>query len=705
MKRITAVFNSSLVNRYGMIMPITGLEANMNQTWDTPIPSSIGHDIHRATGYSSAIALHLQPGFAKLFGQTCFATSSEDMNSVRSVVGHTLTRLEAGLNQEKLAELKERLGANLSDHGRINAQGCAAYCDQGLASRVFPELFAKRDKDGLISVSELSSAAPGIYKKDGLLLFAHSFFRRSLSRYNSLNTPFLRRLGDVATDASLDVRIALDEDLLGHPDTLFETIELEYWWGPHFSDKLEDIRIGVTRHQAGDSARFFHAISAAEFWWYEQDELKTFECEELRDLDVPSMGKSNSEFGCRFVHSILDRTTHLPYHLDGAVRLYDEDLMLERVDKDIMHFGRRAVYTKLWRVDGQISFQSWKALINDYYRDNHLVGEYFGGKEDDEESIRPQIVQIDDGGSIHNFAPCTMTVGDGIRIAISYHPRSVNTATRWIEPIERFDSGEGWRDYMESCGVEIIKLIKRRGDSIDVSDNIAIIAFDDMVTNLPLIEHCGVNSINDAQITLDVVRKYCEALQKRGDDRMLAFHISIRFPDRDVHFSFAGHVCDMSLLLKSDFAKLPGGVEEIGEWAEAVAEWMLSAYPDARDVPPMVNMIKTAGLLTIDRKFLESGEFEVEASVEAGVAIKLVECPSITAALPVITKHKLVVSMATIIKSSKCSKCDGSYRDCNCIKLVDEGVTQTITGFELFGFFWTDRSAWSTSPTISATDS
>jgi len=119
----------------------------------------------------------------------------------------------------------------------------------------------------------------------------------------------------------------------------------------------------------------------------------------------------------------------------------------------------------------------------------------------------------------------------------------------------------------------------------------------------------------------------------------------------------------------------------------------------------MVNMIKTTGLLTIDRKFLESGEFEVEASVEAGVAVKLVECPSITAALPVITKHKLVVSMATIIKSSKCSKCDGSYRDCNCIKLVDEGVTQTITGFELFGFFWTDRSAWSTSPTISSTDS
>ena len=72
--------------------------------------------------------------------------------------------------------------------------GCAASHDKELAVKTFKEIFAQHDKDGLVPLSILKPIAPGVFEKDGLLLFAHPFFRRSLSRFNSLNASFLEVL-------------------------------------------------------------------------------------------------------------------------------------------------------------------------------------------------------------------------------------------------------------------------------------------------------------------------------------------------------------------------------------------------------------------------------------------------------------------------------------------------------------------------------
>ena len=686
MKTVTAIFGSNLVNRYGMIMPVPVLASALDQAWNNPLPSSIGHDIHRATGWNNAIALHLQPGLARLFGAIHYAENPAEMDTVRHVLDNAISRHIDTLDK-------------ISVNAQLHARGCVAFHDSGLARRVFPSLFSKCDKHGLIPLSGLKSVGPGVFEIEGLLLFAHRFFRRSLSHYNTLNDPFLERLSATAEDQKLDVRIALDEDLVGHPNTLLKNIELQYWWGPQFSDKLEEIKIGVTRHKADESERFFNAVSATDFWWYEQDGRKTFECEEIRDLNVPSMGESASEFGCRFVHSILVPDNTKSIHLDGSIRLYSEDLMLERVDKDIMHFGRRAKYTKLWRVDGPLPVEAWKALINDYYRDNHLVGEYFGGKEEGEEEVRPKAINIDEACSIHEFAPCTMSRGDGIRIAISFHPHSEKTSTRTIEPIEHFNKGDGWVDYIEACTVELVKLIKRRGGAIDIPDNVAVIAYEDMVTNLPLIEHCDAESLRHAQFTAEAVRDYCLALKERKHDRMFGFHVSVRFADRDVHFSFAAHVDDMCTWLQSDRARLPEDIAMIGEWAEEASKWLTETFPKASDNPPMENMIKLTGLLTVDRKFLAPGEFDFPQTDHYPPIISLVRCPAIERALPLVKEKGLVVTTAFILKASECHKCHGSYQECECIKTIDPDVSQMITNAEMFGVFWTDRPAWNVSVT------
>ncbi|TLD71699.1 hypothetical protein FEM03_06050 [Phragmitibacter flavus] len=125
-------------------------------------------------------------------------------------------------------------------------------------------------------------------------------------------------------------------------------------------------------------------------------------------------------------------------------------------------------------------------------------------------------------------------------------------------------------------------------------------------------------------------------------------------------------------------------LDAVGTWADAAGNWLAVEFPDATDVPPMENMIKLSGLLTIDRKFLESSDYDISDSES---------CPSIERAILLLEEKGLVVARSTIIKESTCSKCEGSYRDCGCIKMVGAEVRQMIMDFENLGFFWTDRRA------------
>lgn len=526
------------------MFPVKALESILEQGWNDPHPSNIGHDTHRPMGYSETLALHLQPSLARLIGRIWQAENEKDGAEVERLVQHIHAERIAEAAPEKCERLRGLLSGHLSADAVVRVPSCVAFQDDGLARRAFPAIFAKADKDGLIPLKNLEPVLPGVYKHGDLLLFAHQYFRRSLSRFNTLNEPFLERFQELAENKKLDLRIALDESLVGLAETLLRTIELQYWWGPKFTDELPQISLGVTKHGNTEFERVFNGVSRTEFWWYEQNE-RTFECEEV--LEYPSLGISRGHFGCRFVHSIIDSKTDHSKHLDGAVRMYNEDAMLTRIDVDIMHAGRRSEYTKLWRVDEELDVPTWKALISDYFRDNHLVGEYFGGKEKNDAGTRPRTLQLDSTtASVVDFAPCTMARGDGVRIAISYHPIAASlSGKRVIEPANELEGPDGSRSCVEECTVDLVKLLRRRGETIEWPANTIRVAFEDFVFGLPLIAHCESDAVDAAQRTQDAIAEYCVALSRNGDDRMLGYHLGVRFADRDVIFSFAGHVRDL----------------------------------------------------------------------------------------------------------------------------------------------------------------
>lgn len=129
-----------------------------------------------------------------------------------------------------------------------------------------PSSLRSIDKDGLVDYRYLRSRypelRPGIFhdtEKD-VMLFAHPYLRRSLSRLNVLNKDLLTRLAALAeSEPSLTLRLRLDPDIVGYPDAR-TALELEFWRGPKFTDDIGKIPAGVTEHKASDHLKEFEGV-------------------------------------------------------------------------------------------------------------------------------------------------------------------------------------------------------------------------------------------------------------------------------------------------------------------------------------------------------------------------------------------------------------------------------------------------------------
>lgn len=146
-------------------------------------------------------------------------------------------------------------------------------------------------------------------------------------------------------------------DCIGLAGTEHREFEYAYWWGPKFNNDLNSIPLGVTRHENEHYNESLSEIRSTEFGWYIQDNNHTFECEEI--TDIPNLTVDGTDmYACRFVHSMVDKDTGVPDHLDGAIRAYTTEKMIERLDISIKESDRDTVYTKIWRIDGGIPVET-----------------------------------------------------------------------------------------------------------------------------------------------------------------------------------------------------------------------------------------------------------------------------------------------------------------------------------------------------------
>lgn len=692
MRKHLAVFNSDRVNKYRMVFTIKALVSGLEQSWEIGVPSFISHDCHRPIAWSKGLSLYFEPGMVRLAGIVFLPESQEDSCEILQATKDALGSRISKYFTEYGKELKSKIPKELFEITQPHVAGCAALIGDNLAAKLFPNLFSKIDKDGLIPLSDLNPVGPGVFERDGLLLFAHQFFRRSLSRLNSLNEPFLKIIQELSTKPKINAKILLDRDMVGLAKSYLPTIELEYWWGPKFDKNLSKIPTGVTTYKASKRDCLFYGISRTEIWWHLQNQTKTLECEELRDIS--SFGLGVDKFGCRYVHSIIDPSNSEPFHLDGAIRLYNDESMIERLDKDISRSGRHTDYFKLWRLDGALDIEIWKKTITHYYRDNSLIGEYLGGRDDAEPL--PQIAENhSESRYSRKYIPCEVSKGSGVRISVSYRPIvKASEQPCYALSLDSFLKNTTRIQYIESDTIELCKFIEKKNGMMAIPSGIALVAFEDMLTNFPLIQHTGLSARNLAQLTHNAVKELCNIWKKQGHDRIVTYNIGVQYVHKNICFSIAGHVDDLSKWHSSETCNLPTSEEDLGDWCNSVAEFISSNGSEVYDNPPIEDLLKLSGLLVVQRTFIDPSLYKLKYNDEQLlISFEMPTNESEIELLNSIKEDNLKVASAWLLNESLCSKCNSLYTSCGCSKYSEDDVREIMHNVELLGAFWTKNKA------------
>ncbi len=432
--------------------------------------------------------------------------------------------------------------------------------------------------------------------------------------------------------------------------------------------------------------RTLHGIDRTEFFWYVQGERRTFEAEEV--VNLPIGDADGTTFGCRFVHSILDGDASTPIHMDGAIRLYDEAAMVDRLDSDLGRTRKGPRYKKLWRIDGALSVASWKELLCHYFRDNHLVGEYLGAAPPEEEEKASVFIPSSD--PLEPFVPYNLRPGDGVQLHVSFHEKSASVPGRAVRPLDVFSLGGDVQSFIDANTTELRKLLNRSGETMSVPAEVSVVKFGDMVVNLPLIAHSGASAVILAERTLDTIGDLCQCwVANEFGDRLLSFTLAVECPDREVWFSFAGHLMDLCTWFQGHALCLPQNGEAVASWLEGVYSQLNEIFPDNHPTNLLHLLLQSSGILLFVRRFLEPESFEVrwDASQEAEVGRLKSPSPD---QLKMLRDGDLQIAAAHQIMESQCSRCKQSYIECPCSKLLDPDVGQAIKG-KFMGAFWTNR--------------
>jgi hypothetical protein len=160
-----------------------------------------------------------------------------------------------------------------------------------------------------------------------------------------------------------------------------QIVELDAWYGPAFDPtKLDDpsvVGLTILKRNKNSLFELTNKLDRTEFFWSYRDGIKTFEVEEISDLDFNFEGYYLN----RYVHSERDIHAQVLRHLDGAVKVYLPGSYEARFNSNIPNEKRCHVKPKLFRVDGNIAIEDWIDLISFFFKSNEMIIEYFNPEE------------------------------------------------------------------------------------------------------------------------------------------------------------------------------------------------------------------------------------------------------------------------------------------------------------------------------------
>ncbi len=381
MKYFTQVVASNQVNRKGSVFTNEALEDGARQINEKGLPQFINHDWTRLVGWSWSAWTEERDGVVCLVAKCAVPESAQEVALIRGL----FVRHFARLKDNRLSPYRHYLNhPGLSGCTLLFDTSCVYLYRKDLLASLLPQIARRKDDDGLTPLKELSFTGEGWLGDGSYMAVPHHAFRQSHMLPNSLNWEFLSALLRARSQSpGLEVTLRFENDLVAIADSLKPSVELEYWWGPHYKGDPFSIPYGVSVHGPTEHDNPIDRLKQTEFWWYGKDR-RTFELEEVYHNPVLLKDEGCSGIATRFVHSIFDGNLKIPIHLDGALRVYGSEAWEKRKATTIDKFGKNAIRVKLWRVDGPIQLPIWYSLVHSFFKHNFTVPEYFGvGWRDD----------------------------------------------------------------------------------------------------------------------------------------------------------------------------------------------------------------------------------------------------------------------------------------------------------------------------------
>ena len=616
-----AVFNTDQVNLDRMRFPASELmradQSHYQECFQRGIelgmPVHIQHDMHRLVGWSRPLGLYLDSKMVRVLGLIEGPETEQEKEKLQERAAAYWERH----HQEGAGPFRDELIARVApaklDNARFLQVEAAVVERSGIAAELYPDLFVSGrglvDKDGLVDYRDLlrcmKRVQPGVFLDPtrDILLFAHRFFRRSLSHRNKLNAYFLQSFDATAEkDENLRVRLKLDPDILGHPDSARNLVELEHWRGPLYSDDISSIPSGVTEHKADDRSRHYEGIDRTQVWWKAPEQrhvdglaidYRTFEVEEL--IENPSGGLDSDHFGCRYVHAEFSADEAAITHFDGAIRAYAGESYLERIETSINRAGKHADYTKVFRFDGTLTIPHWKRLLSDFFRGNKLIPEYLGapteGGETPVRAANPAMA----GPAEPNLAAL-----------ISLEPGSINEPMQLCSELYMVCAGQTI-PYVE-VGVGAVESYLR--SRIDLSD-ITTVGFQDDILNLSRVGFGASGNLNDTLRT--EVTTLASALRQDAEGGLVkraAIPLTWEVDGLLVTLTIAGDASKVATVLQQLFTVIDPALAP-SEWIESLSDLVKKTITPREYSPVMWGGVKR-GVLAISRSDIV--EFQMRMS-------------------------------------------------------------------------------------------
>jgi hypothetical protein len=621
MKKHLGVFNTNLVNKSKMICPASALMdaeeehylLRKSQNISIGMPSNIAHDMHRPIGWTQPLGLYIDGEMVRVLGSINCPENDEEKQALNCELSKYWKEFHRNGYDQYGIELLQKL--SLVSSSEITFYNLEAYSIKktNVASDVYPQFFNKSDslvdKDGLVDyrslLESLTEVQPGVFhdKNKDLILFAHRFYRRRLSHFNKLNDYFLSTFKNVAQNESITSRIKLDPDILGHPASVRNIIELEYWHGPKFNENISKIPSGVTEHKADSAERFYEGIDKTQFWWkstearVKNSNYRTFEAEEL--IENESIGVSKDYYGCRYVHAEFSEDSNSITHFDGAIRGYNGEDYLNRIELSIDKAGKNADYTKLFRLDGNISIDIWKRLMSDFYKGNKLILEYLDIKDsnsldthsgEDPLELNPHNIDLISLISINEFPKTTSSTEILQELYIKYNNK----------PLPYIEIGNG----------QVANFLKSQ---LDLT-TFATISFDDGILNLSRICFRDINPIDFYSFTSHIGSALLKDA-KSNNVKLVSIPITWLTENIGITLTVAGNAEDVADILQ----KLPSIINpglRPSKWIEALDDAIKAITSNS--APILWGSIER-GLITIPR----SGQVSIEMSLPEHMKLNL----------------------------------------------------------------------------------